>query len=136
MLSSETEVNTPEKQPIFNLPWVITILIAGMALIHFARTSIMSEAQNYDVIISFAFIPIRYGNTQLLELAPYAVYWSPLTYSLLHADWAHVLMNSFWLLAFGGVTARRLETTRFLILFAVGAICGACLHYLVYSSDI
>ena len=136
MTSPEANLELPEKQPIFNLPWIIPALIALMLVIHFLRMSIIADELNYQVILEFAFIPIRYVHTELLELSPYAAYWSPITYSLLHADWAHLLMNSFWLLAFGGVTARRLGSVRFITLFIVGAICGAALHYLFHSSDI
>jgi len=129
----ETEV---QKQPIFNLPWIVPALIGLMALIHFLRMSIFTQDQNYWVIIEFAFIPVRYVHTELLQLSAYAGLWSPITYSFLHADWAHLLMNSFWLLAFGGVTARRLGLTRFLILFGIGSVCGAGLHYIFHADDI
>ena len=34
-----------------------------------------------------------------------------MSHALLHADWLHLGVNSFWLLAFGSVVARRLGTT-------------------------
>ena len=136
MTVSETEEELSKKQPVFNLPWIIPVLIGVMVLVHFLRVSLVSQTMNYRVIVEFAFIPMRYFNSDLLELSPFAIYWSPLTYSLLHADWGHVLMNSFWLLAFGGVTARRLGALRFMILFIVGAVCGAALHYVFHSNDI
>ncbi len=107
-----------------------------MALIHFLRVSVITQEADYNIIVEFAFIPMRYLHTELLELSPFAIYWSPITYSLLHADWTHLIMNSFWLLAFGGVTARRLGAVRFLVLFIIGAICGAGLHYFFHTSDI
>lgn len=135
MTSSEADIKLPDKQPIFNLPWIIPVLIGIMVVIHFLRVSIISNELNYQVIVEFAFIPIRYVHAELLALSPFAIYWSPITYSLLHADWAHLIMNSFWLLAFGGVTARRLGAARFLILFIIGAVCGAALHYIFHSTD-
>ncbi len=136
MTSSEADLELPEKQPIFNLPWIIPAVIGLMLGIHFLRMSIIADELNYQVILEFAFIPIRYVHAELQDLSPLAIYWTPITYSLLHADWAHLLMNSFWLLAFGGVTARRLGAMRFVVLFVVGAICGAALHYVFHSSDI
>ena len=136
MTSTEADLEHPEKQPIFNLPWIIPVLIGLMVAVHFMRVSIISNELNYQVIIEFAFIPVRYVHAELLELSPFAIYWSPITYSLLHADWTHLLMNSFWLLAFGGVTARRLGAVRFIILFLVGAIGGAALHYLFHSTEL
>ncbi len=130
------ETTTQQKQPIFNLHWIIPATIGLMVLIHFLRVSVLEEQLNYNVIVEFAFIPIRYAHAELLELSPFAIYWSPVTYSLLHADWAHLIMNSFWLLAFGGLTARRLGASGFVVLFVIGAIAGAALHYFFHSNDI
>lgn len=132
----EDEVETVSKQPIFNLHWIVPLIIGLMVLVHFMRITIFDDVTNYQTIITFAFIPLRYSNLELWQLSPFAAYWSPLTYSLLHADWAHVLMNSFWLLAFGGVTARRLGAARFIMLFAIGALGGAALHYIFHDNDI
>jgi len=136
MQSPSEEIQTVPKQPIFNLHWIVPVIIGLMVLVHFLRVSIFADATNYQTIVAFAFIPIRYTNSEIWQLSPFAAYWSPLTYSFLHADWAHVIMNSFWLLAFGGVTARRLGALRFVILFAIGAIGGAALHYIFHGDDI
>jgi len=45
-------------------------------------------------------------------------------------------MNAFWLLAFGGVTARRLGAIKFVILFSIGAVFGAAMHYAFHSNDL
>ncbi len=55
--------------------------------------------------------------------------WTVLTYGLLHADWAHVGLNSLWLLAFGSPVARRLGTRRFSIFLALATVAGAAAHY-------
>ena len=39
-------------------------------------------------------------------------------------------------MAFGGVTARRLAAIRFFVLFALGAIGGAALHYIFHGNDV
>lgn len=132
----ETNPLTSQKQPIFNLPIIIPLLIGVMALVHFLRLYVASDESNYWIIVQFAFIPARYINAELLSLAPSAIYWTPLSYSFLHADWTHLIMNSFWLLAFGGVTARRLGILRFLILFIIGAIFGAGLHIIFHANEI
>lgn len=134
---SSIEPELPQKkEPIFNLPFIIPVLIGFMALVHFVRVSVLSREQNFQAIIDFAFIPLRYVEPEVMALSSFAGLWSPLTYSFLHADWAHLLMNSFWLLAFGGVTARRLGMLRFLILFTIGSLGGAGLHYIFHSMDI
>ena len=136
MHPSTDESETKPAEPIFNLHWIVPVLIGIMAAVHFLRVTVLADAANYQAIVSFAFIPQRYSNADLWQLSPFAAYWSPLTYSLLHADWSHVIMNSFWLLAFGGVTARRLGALRFVILFAIGALGGAALHYIFHGNDL
>ena len=105
-------------------------------LAHLVRTVLVSPDAELRTIFEFAFLPARYSNTALEAVSPYALYWSPISYSFLHADWSHLLMNSFWLLAFGGFVARRLGSLSFLVLFAVGALGGAAIHYLLHSESV
>ena len=124
------------RQPIFNVPGIIIFLIACFVLIHFSLENLFSGQERLELILEFAFIPLRYSNQTLLELSPFAVYWSPLSYSFLHADWLHLGMNSIWLLAFGTVVAKRVRTARFLFLFILGAMAGAGLHYVFHNEDL
>ncbi len=41
------------------------------------------------------------------------LWWTPLTYVFLHANWAHVGFNALWLVAFGAPVARRFGPQRF-----------------------
>lgn len=136
MQSSSEELNLKEKQPVFNLPAIIPVLIGLMALVHALRIYVLGDELNYQAILGFSFIPARYSDEAIAALYPLSQYWTPVSYAFLHADWTHLLMNSFWLLAFGGVTARRLEAFRFITLFLIGAICGAALHYIFHANDI
>jgi membrane associated rhomboid family serine protease len=54
------------------------------------------------------------------------------SYMGLHADWTHLAMNCFWLLAFGPVVARRFGGGLFLAFFLVCGIVGA-LTYLAFN---
>jgi membrane associated rhomboid family serine protease len=45
----------------------------------------------------------------------------------LHGDWAHVGINSLWLLAFGPIVARRFGAPLFLLFFLACGIAGAVL---------
>ena len=93
MHPSADEVETVQKQPIFNLHWIVPAIIGIMVLVHFLRVSVFEDATNSQTIVSFAFIPLRYSNLEIWQISPFAAYWSPLTYSFLHADWAHLIMN-------------------------------------------
>ena len=71
-----------------------------------------------------AFIPARYTEfgTELPGGIPAAVA-SFFTYTLVHADLTHLLINAAWLLAFGSAVAMRIGGLRFM---AFSAVCGAC----------
>ena len=51
-----------------------------------------------------------------------------LTYAFLHGSWAHVLINSVWLAAFGTPIVRRCGAGRFFVLLALSAVGGAVLY--------
>lgn len=54
--------------------------------------------------------------------------WTFLTYGFLHADAAHLSVNSIALLAFGSAVARRFGAVRFLTLTVLGIVAGAATH--------
>lgn len=108
----------------------ILIMIAGLAVIHGLRAHVFSYETNLETILQFSFIPARYDNAMFIEFSPAARWWTPLTYSFLHANWTHFLVNGLWLLVFGAVVARRLGPVRFLGLCIAGSLGGAAAHYL------
>jgi membrane associated rhomboid family serine protease len=59
--------------------------------------------------------------------------WSFVTYSLLHANLAHIGFNVLWLLPFGSALARRFGATRFFVFMAVTAAAGALAHLLTHE---
>src|ERR1700759_4244985 len=54
------------------------------------------------------------------------------SYMGLHADWTHLAINCFWLLAFGPVVARRFGAGLFLAFFIICGLAGA-LTYLAFN---
>jgi len=101
---------------------------------------LLTDNENFDFLLYFAFIPARY-NTALLgtESLPGglgAQIWTFLTYAFLHADFIHVGVNSIWFLPFGSAMARRFGIWRFLGFFAVTAIAGAALHLLTRPREL
>ena len=62
--------------------------------------------------------------------------WTALTYAFLHGSWAHVLLNSVWLAAFGTPVARRCGGLRFLLLGALCAVGGAVAHVVVHPLSV
>lgn len=127
------------RQPIFNLPPVVSALIALLLAIHAGRAFLLSDEANLQVILNFAFLPLRETQPALFaNLAAYgdgARVWSFVTYAFLHGGWAHVVLNCVWLAAFGSPLARRFGVVRFLAYSAVGAAAGAALHLAIYPSS-
>ncbi len=145
------------REPIFNLPSVVTLSILVLVAIHGIRMFFLSEETDFEAMIDFAVIPARwavaYGGVDIQEilrmlqegapeeamkpLAAFAQYvlgdgegrpWTALTYMLLHGSWAHVIINSIWLAAFGTPIARRCGAWRFFLLSILSGIGGAILY--------
>src|SRR5674536_302015 len=114
-----------KREPLFNIPPVIVAVLAVLALIHAARTYVLTGDQDVELLFAFAFIPARYDTSVVLGGALPggfgAQLWTFVTYSLIHADWTHLGVNAVWLLPFGSAVARRFGALRFLAFFAVTA---------------
>jgi membrane associated rhomboid family serine protease len=143
------------RQPIFNVPWVVLVLIGAMAAIEGLR-ELLPDRLDAELLARLAFVPGRFTYAvdpagmlahwsgldvndadarQRLAIARFFLGdgvpqpWTALTYALLHGGWAHVGLNSVWLLAFGTPLARRFGVVRFLVFNALGAVTGAAAHY-------
>ena len=132
--------NSERRQPVFNLPDVVILVIAVLVGIHFVREYVLSREFDLWALFTFAFIPARI--TEPAQVAGGfpggggAAIWSFLTYSLLHADWGHVSINCLWLAAFGSPLARRFGAFRFLLFSAAGAVGGAVMHLAFHPDEI
>lgn len=128
-----------QREPLFNIPSVVITLIAVLAGIHAVRTLLLTDEQNIEFLLTFAFIPVRYDASVVPGGAfpggSGAEVWTFVTYSLIHADWMHFGVNSVWLLPFGSALARRFGTIRFLAFFAVTAAAGAGLHLATHAGE-
>jgi membrane associated rhomboid family serine protease len=92
-----------------------------------------------EIIWVFGFVPARYDTTLMAEQIPGGVgagIWSFLTYSLLHADLAHIGFNMLWMLPFGSAVARRFGGVRFFLFLAITAIAGAVAHLLTHVHEL
>jgi membrane associated rhomboid family serine protease len=128
-----------KREPLFNIPPVIVAVLALLALIHGVRTLLLTDDQDIVFLLSFAFIPARYDTSVVLGGAlpggAGAEVWSFVTYSLIHADWTHLGVNTVWLLPFGSALARRFGALRFLAFFAVTSAAGAALHLATHAGE-
>ena len=121
--------------PMFNLPLAVLWLGVAFVLVHGAR-QLLSEDADFWALLTFAFIPIRYGDmAALLPGGVAARFWSPVTYAFLHADAVHLLVNLVWMASFGAALARRFGTGRFLVLSALAAVGGAGAHFAFHANE-
>ncbi len=141
------------RERIFNLPGVVTALIAILVVIQLV-VDLYPQSVGVWTLVYFSFIPARLSflvapNHVLRaladvdgdELAAFLntaqfSWWTPLSYAFLHANWTHLAINCVMLAAFGAPVARRLGSTRFLAFFAVTAIAGALAHLATHPFDL
>lgn len=128
-----------QREPLFNVPTVIVVLLAVLTAIHGVRSELLDQEQDIWLLLYFSFIPARYDSSVVLGgLLPGGVaadIWTFVSYALLHGNWMHLIVNGVWLLAFGSALARRFGTVRFLAFFAVTAAAGAAMHLLTNAGS-
>lgn len=123
---SERAAEPPRREPAFNLPGSLVILLFVLAAIQALRSYVLPLDLDEFILLKFSFIPARY--TPELMAADPAWIWSPVTYSLLHGGWEHLIFNGFWMVAFGAPVVRRIGTARFLLFWVLAAIASVALH--------
>jgi len=106
-----------------------------MWVIHAILELLLSNQGSTEYLLQFAFIPMRYFSQEFATAWPFANLYSPITYSFLHGNWEHLIINSIWMLAFGSVIARRIGNLRFILFCVVGSIAGAALHMIFHLSS-
>jgi membrane associated rhomboid family serine protease len=144
------------REPIFNLPYSVLILILCLVGLHAARTLLLSEESGVAFLLDWAVVPARWSvaigsatSAEVIEAGRQAAAedgglrlavarfvlddhgvrpWTAITYALLHGSWAHDLVNCLWLAAFGTPVARRCGPLRFFALAAAAAVGGAVAH--------
>jgi len=127
---------TRRSEPIFNVPAAVIALVVMCVVVHLARVYVLTEDENIDFLLTFAFIPARYDPSLVVEGGLPggwgANVWTFVTYAFIHGDITHLVVNLVWLLPFGAAVARRFGTARFLAFFAVTAAAGAGLHLVTH----
>ena len=115
------------RQPAILLPGVITALLGLLLAVHLARTFVLNEAGDLDLVLWFAFIPVRLIASGQVDGGWLPLLWTPFTHAFLHAGWEHLIINCAWLAIFGTPVARRYGIIPTLILFFASAAVGAAL---------
>ncbi|MAY63111.1 MAG: rhomboid family intramembrane serine protease [Rhizobiales bacterium] len=121
----------PPREPVFNLPGVVVSIVAVMAVIEAIRSFLLSGEVETWLMLQAAFIPARYDGP-----VDGSWVWSPVTYSLLHGGWMHLILNSVWLAAFGAVIARRIGTIRFVLFWIASSVAAAAFFGLLHRGEV
>jgi membrane associated rhomboid family serine protease len=155
--------NDRPREPILNLPAVVAACIAGLIGLHGIREFLPQDV-DIGILLDYAFIPAQWllhlHPEQLPEIAQAAEalpgrqgeallavireieeqggpgWWTWASYGALHGSWAHVLVNSVWLAAFGTPVARRLGALRFLALALATTLGGSIAHYWTQAESV
>lgn len=111
------------REPLFNLPAVILMIIGLTVVVQLLIAFVFDEAMVERFYYYGGFIPARYGGTLAGELVPALT--SPITYAFLHGGWEHLIFNDLWLAVFGTPVALRIGALRFLLLWLVTSVIAA-----------
>ena len=133
-----TEQSRPNfSEPIFNIPAVVLATVAALVLVHVVRVFLLTDEQDVEFILRFAFIPARYGSGAIAAGASFpggfgADLWTFFTYALIHADVTHLGFNLAWLVPFGSAVARRFGAWRYTAFMLTVAAIGAFAHLVTH----
>jgi membrane associated rhomboid family serine protease len=124
------------REPIFNVPPIVIAAVVALVLVHVLRTFALTDEQDVQFLLTFAFIPARYGTdlavTGLFPGGFGADLWTFFTYAFIHADLMHLGLNLAWLLPFGTALARRFGAWRYVLFMLVMAAVGAMTHLVTH----
>lgn len=120
-----------EREPIFNVPGAVVAVLAVLLAVHVARQVLAPETDAW-LVFAMAFVPARYAGEAGAGLpgGTWASVTSFVTHMLLHGSAAHLILNSAWLLAFGGAVTLRIGGVRFLLLTLLCGVAGAAVFLL------
>ena len=121
---------TQQSEPMFNVPPVVLATVAALVLVHVLRVAVLSDAADLQFLLTFAFIPARYGGAAAGSFPGgiAADVWTFFTYAFIHADLLHIGLNLAWLLPFGTALARRFGAWRYTGFMLTVAAAGALAH--------
>jgi membrane associated rhomboid family serine protease len=126
---------TDSREPIFNVPPVVVATVVVLLLVHALRVFVLTDEQDAEFLLAFAFIPARYGSSSLASALPGGIaadVWTFFSYAFIHADLLHIGLNLAWLLPFGTALARRFGAWRYVGFMLVMAAAGALAHLASY----
>jgi membrane associated rhomboid family serine protease len=124
------------REPIFNVPLAVIVTVVVLMLVHAVRTFLLTDDQDVEFLLIFAFIPARYGTDAVASGAFPGGFgadlWTFFTYAFIHADLMHLGVNLAWLIPFATALARRFGAWRYYVFMLVMAAVGALAHLVTH----
>lgn len=121
----------PEREPLFNVPAPIVVIVAVTVLIEILVSLVLDDSAVNALYYYGGFIPARYAGSLAGELLPALT--TPVTYAFLHGGWEHLIFNDIWLAVFGTPVALRIGAFRFAIFWIVTSVAAAFAFYIANS---
>lgn len=113
----------------------MTVAVGVMVAIQVVR-GLLPDETDVTVLLSLAFIPARYSGAAVELPGGYlTAVTSFVTYMVVHGGWTHLLVNVFWMLAFGTAVARRVGTRGFYVFSILCGIAGALTHLVFHWGE-
>ena len=125
MSETDPEGQKLSRQPVFNVPGVVAVLVGLMWAIHIAADLGLDIYGLGNLRIWLGFIPMRLIAPDQLPGGIVPLVWTGFTHAFLHVDYMHLIFNSAWLAIFGTPVGRRYGTSGVLAVFLIGALAGA-----------
>ncbi|MGV3553213.1 rhomboid family intramembrane serine protease [Rhizobium sp.] len=114
----------PAREPIFNIPGILLLYAAVMAIIQAVRSYVLTPEQDQWLVYSAAFFPPRYLHP-LDSQDMLGYFLGPVGYSFLHGGWAHLGSNALFLVIFATPLVARIGAIRFTVLWITSAAAAA-----------
>ncbi|WP_332066159.1 rhomboid family intramembrane serine protease [Bartonella sp. CB189] len=118
-----------DKESLLNIPFIIIFLIVFCFFIYFITHYFFSDQLLIASFDFFSFTPV------IFKSDPLAFFYTVISYSFMHGDFEHIIINMAWLLVFGSPLVRHFGGLRFLFFWALTAIISALTYFIFHQSS-
>ncbi|MBI0003334.1 rhomboid family intramembrane serine protease [Bartonella sp. M0177] len=121
--------NRKKHAPIFNIPPVI-IAIVAICVLSFVIPEYFLSPRYYELVYIYcSFIPEFFTHDF------FKLWYTPVSYSFLHASIMHVGVNMMWLVIFGSPLANRIGNIKFVVFWFICSAVAAFAHLFIYPDS-
>lgn len=115
----------PGTAPFINLPPATATMIGLFWLVHIGVLFLTTPPVHYEILLHWGFVPARYSETPFTLSALTGL----IGYNFLHGSWAHLIINSLMMAAFGKAVESRFGAGYMLMVFFLSSLLAAGAHF-------